>query len=140
MTTRVLVVDDEVAILDAVGRLLEQDGFEVLRFGSPSDAIEACAERPPDFVVTDFLMAEMSGEELAAVLRAELGARCPRIVCVTGWLAELRPDQLGLFDLVIEKPFAYVDLVRALDELEQTPRPAPGTPRRWPWTRDLPST
>ncbi len=121
MATRVLMVDDEIAILEAIGRLLEDDGFEVERFHSPSAAIEACFESPPAFVVTDFLMAEMSGEELAATLRADLGARCPRIICVTGWLIELRNDQVALFDRVLEKPFAYCDLVRAIDELEEVP-------------------
>ena len=134
--TRVMVVDDEVAILDAIGRMLEEDGFAVERFASASDAIEACSARPPAFLLTDFLMAEMSGEELAETLRASLGARCPRIVCVTGWLDELRPDQIAVFDRVLEKPFAYCDLVRALDELEHLP------PRSWrrtpPWT-DEPS-
>ncbi|MCA9610701.1 MAG: response regulator [Myxococcales bacterium] len=117
--TRIFMVDDETAIIEAIGRLLEDDGFVVERFHSPSAAIEACTAAPPAFVITDFLMAEMSGQELAATLRSELGSRCPRIVCVTGWLIELRADQIELFDRVLEKPFAYCDLVRVLDELEQ---------------------
>ena len=118
---RVLVVDDEAAILDAVGKLLLQDGFDVEVTGSPTLAIESCSKDPPAFVVTDFLMAEMSGEELAVKLHSELGPRAPRIVCVTAWLTELRPDQIRAFDRVIEKPFAYCDLVRVLDELEHEP-------------------
>lgn len=134
--TRVFMVDDETAILEAIGRLLEDDGFLVERFHSPSNAIEACTMAPPAFVITDFLMAEMSGQELAATLRADLGSRCPRLICVTGWLMELRAEQVELFDRVLEKPFAYCDLVRALDELEEMP-PAPASGRmRLDWDRE----
>jgi len=119
---RILVVDDEAAILDAVGKLLIQDGFEVEVTSSPTLAIETCAQNPPTFVITDFLMSEMSGEELAVQLHLELGWRTPRIICVTAWLMELRADQTRVFDRVIEKPFAYCDLVRVLDELEREPR------------------
>ncbi len=121
---RVLVVDDEAAILDVVGKLLAHDGFDVEVMSSPTSAIETCVEDPPAFVVTDFLMAEMSGEELAVKLRLELGSRAPQIICITAWLTELRPDQVRVFDRVIEKPFAYCDLVRALDELEHEPAEA----------------
>ncbi|MCB9595333.1 MAG: response regulator [Sandaracinaceae bacterium] len=135
--TRVVVVDDEAAILEAVGRLLHQDGFQAELFRSPTEAIEACVANPPTFVLTDFLMAEMSGEELAEHLRAELGSRCPRIVCVTAWLVELRNDQLAVFDRVIEKPFAYCDLVRVLDELEGQPATPIGARLPWKSVTDL---
>ena len=133
--TRVVLVDDERAILDAIGRLLAQDGFDVELYDSPTLAIEACVENPPDFLLTDFLMAEMSGEELAVKLRVELGSRSPRILCITAWLEELRPDQKRVFDRIIAKPFAYCDLVRVIDELEQAQKKtaASGQRLRLPW-------
>jgi len=133
----VFVVDDEARILDAIGRMLEGDGWAVSLFESPSEALEACDEEPPGFVITDFVMAEMSGEELAVKLRVDLGSRCPKIVCVTAWLHELRPEQIRVFDCVLQKPFAYCDLVRELDDLEDEGETrVSGMRLRFPWIEE----
>ena len=124
---RVFIVDDEDAILEAISRLLVQDGYDVETFSSPSLALDAAAVTPPRYLITDFLMHEMSGEELAVAMRLDLGRRCPKIVCVTGWLSELRTEQRRVFDRVLEKPFAYCDLVRLLDSLETTDTGISGT-------------
>lgn len=134
---RVVVVDDEAQILEAIGRMLEGDGYAVELYQSPSEAYDACAEAPPEFLITDFLMAEMSGAELAAKLRQQLGRRTPRIICVTAWLEKLRKDQERVFDTVLQKPFAYCDLVRTLDELEELgPRPSSHHRLKFPWVGD----
>jgi len=136
-TTRVFVVDDETQILDAIGRMLEGDGWSVRLFESPSEALEACDDDLPAFLITDFLMAEMSGEELAVKLHVDLGSRCPKIVCVTAWLQELRPEQVRVFDRVLQKPFAYCDLVRALDDLDRDDQTrTSGTRLRFPWLEE----
>lgn len=135
--TRIFVVDDEAKILDAIGRMLEGDGWAVRLFESPFEALEACDDDPPAFIITDFVMAEMSGEELAAKLRIDFGSRCPKIVCVTGWLSELRPEQIRAFDRVLEKPFAYCDLVRVLDDLEREGETrVSGVRLRFPWLEE----
>ena len=132
--TRVVVVDDEAAILVAIGALLSQDGYEVATYGSPTAAFEACVRRPPAFLVTDLQMSAMSGAELATSLRIELGPRSPKIVCVTGWITALRPAQRQMFDRVIERPFAYGDLLQILEELgAPSVRKPSGVRLRVPW-------
>src|SRR5580704_15793725 len=61
---RVLLVDDEVQILNSLGRLLRRRGFEVRMTTSPRDALDLLRAAPADVVIADFKMPEMTGLEL----------------------------------------------------------------------------
>ena len=67
----VLVVDDDPVLSPLVCRILEEGGFEVLSALTPADAILLYEESrgAPDIVVTDVIMPQMSGPDLAAQLR-----------------------------------------------------------------------
>jgi len=117
---RVYVVDDEVTILDAVGSLLAQDGYDVTTFGTASAALDRCLRDAPEIVVTDFVMPGMSGGELALALDERFGPGRPTLVCITGFASDLWPRFRRSFDRVLQKPFNYADLLRALRELEVT--------------------
>jgi two-component system, cell cycle sensor histidine kinase and response regulator CckA len=67
----VLVVDDEVMVRRAVRRLLERRGFRVEEAGGAAEALRRVAEEPAiDAVLSDVVMPEVSGVELAARLAA----------------------------------------------------------------------
>ena len=69
---RVLIVDDEIDITDVLSIGLDRLGYEVAAVNAPREALDAFAEAPAqwDVVVTDQLMAGMSGLALAAELQA----------------------------------------------------------------------
>ena len=64
MAKRILVVDDEPDIRDILRILLEGEGFEVEEANNGREALEKIQKRPPDLVITDYVMPEMDGEEL----------------------------------------------------------------------------
>jgi DNA-binding response OmpR family regulator len=63
-----LVVDDEVAVGNRIGRLLEQNGWRALVAQHPERGLAMSRRVPIDLVVTDFEMPGMTGLELAANL------------------------------------------------------------------------
>ena len=70
MAARVLVVDDEPAILQVVGLILTRAGYEVLRAGGASRALNFVRENPRiDLVLSDVMMPEMEGPELVREVR-----------------------------------------------------------------------
>ncbi|HEX7667413.1 MAG TPA: ATP-binding protein, partial [Polyangiaceae bacterium] len=67
----VLVVDDEMQVLQLVASLLTQAGYEVISASHPVDAIAKAAahEGPIDLLLTDVIMPEMSGVEVALAIK-----------------------------------------------------------------------
>ena len=61
---RILVVDDEPAVREAVDRALRLEGYQTETAADGRAALHALAERPPDAVVLDVLMPEVDGLEV----------------------------------------------------------------------------
>ncbi|NLX11456.1 MAG: response regulator transcription factor [Chloroflexi bacterium] len=61
MTTKVLIVDDEQAIRDALGRKLRREGFNVTLAGNGLEGLRAFHTDHPDLVILDIVMPEMDG-------------------------------------------------------------------------------
>ncbi|MDK9558691.1 response regulator [Marinobacter sp. M216] len=68
---RVLMVDDDEAVLAVNQLVLERAGLEVRTVVDPKKALEAAKAFEPDVVILDVLMPEVSGIELAAILRQD---------------------------------------------------------------------
>ncbi len=66
----VLVVDDSLVQRRIAIAFLEKWGFEVWEAGSGHDALRICRERPPDLVLSDWMMPGMSGLEFCRAFRA----------------------------------------------------------------------
>lgn len=77
MALRILVVDDDVTTLRVLHAVLGAEGFEVHTSEKPSHALKLLEQARFDVLVTDFVMAEMGGQQLidaARGLQADL--RC----------------------------------------------------------------
>lgn len=71
MAHKILVADDEPALLDTVRGYLEQAGFQVLTARSGRDAWFAFRHERPDLVILDVMMPEMDGWEVARLIRKD---------------------------------------------------------------------
>ncbi len=69
MTAKVLIVDDELAIRDALGRKLRREGFDVTLAGDGLEGLRVFHTERPDVVVLDIVMPEMSGLTVCARIR-----------------------------------------------------------------------
>jgi CheY-like chemotaxis protein len=85
---RVLVVDDDAGVRDALGELLQLCGHEVNVAADGLAAVEAACRGRPDVVVLDLGIPGIDGLEVARRIRAELGS-APLLVAVTG---AVRPE------------------------------------------------
>jgi len=73
---RVLVVDDEPSIVDAIATTLRYEGFEVEQATNGQAALTAAQEKPFDLIVLDIMMPDIDGLEVTRRLRAG-GIRVP---------------------------------------------------------------
>lgn len=81
---RVLVVDDDPAMVRIVSRILDSAGYEVALAPNGLDAIESLRENPPHFVITDWEMPVLNGAEFCQMVRKEELPHYVYIVMLTG--------------------------------------------------------
>jgi two-component system, OmpR family, response regulator RegX3 len=110
MSPRILVVEDEQALADAVGYALRGDGHEVEAVEDGEAAISAATARPFDLLVLDLMLPGVSGIEVCRRLRSE--SPIP-ILMLTARDAEV-DRVLGLeagADDYLTKPFSMSELL-----------------------------
>jgi two-component system, OmpR family, response regulator RegX3 len=132
MSDKILVVDDEPAIVDAVTYALRASGFEVDTFGDGESALEAARSDGYDVLVLDVRLPGLSGIEICRRLRSESDVP---ILILTAMDAEV-DRVLGLeagADDYVTKPFSVAELVsrvRAILRRRELDRAAGGGVRR----------
>ncbi|MBI4881557.1 MAG: PAS domain S-box protein [Planctomycetes bacterium] len=107
---RVLIVDDDPVTLRLMKAALGRE-FDVSTTVSPKAALRTLEEDPPDILVTDLMMDEMSGEDLLRVVKEEHPGVVTLVLTGTAGKAEaISAFKLGAYDL-LEKP-CQADIVR----------------------------
>ncbi|WP_263385776.1 response regulator [Granulicella arctica] len=67
---RIFVVDDEQLIATTLATILERSGFSAQCFFNPLEALDAARCNAPDLLISDVMMPELSGVELAVQIKA----------------------------------------------------------------------
>src|ERR687886_2147066 len=114
---RILVVDDEPSVRDALDRALRMEGYKVQLAADGEQALDALATSPPDAVVLDILMPAPDGLEVCRRLRAA-GDRVP-VLMLTARDAiadRVRGLDAGADDYLV-KPFALEEMLARLRAL-----------------------
>jgi two-component system response regulator MprA len=129
---RILVVDDEPALRDALKRALQLEGYGVDLASDGREALGKLIESTPDAVVLDILMPDIDGLEVCRRLRA-LGDRTPVLMLTARDAVSDRVEGLdaGADDYVV-KPFALAELLARLRALlRRTTAGGGGRPLRY---------
>ncbi|MCY0386245.1 response regulator [Robbsia sp. Bb-Pol-6] len=113
--TDVLLVDDDPDVRALLGELMRDGGYRVRTASNARDALDAVVRAPPDIVLTDCAMRDVSGGELAHALRAQR-VDLP-IVFMTGHAdrdAIVRNLGLGPDVVLLQKPLRLEDVSAGL--------------------------
>jgi two-component system chemotaxis response regulator CheY len=89
---RVLVVDDDEAIVAMLSRYLLKQGFEVETAADALQALERVEQKQIDLVITDLMMPRMDGRELVRRLRIEPKTRELPIIMMTAYPSDHAAD------------------------------------------------
>jgi two-component system OmpR family response regulator len=108
---RILVVDDEPSLVDAVSTALRYEGFEVEEAGTGRDALVAATRSDPDLVVLDWMLPDIEGIEVGRRLR-ERGFRTAILFLTAKDAVENKVEALRAGgDDYVTKPFSLAELV-----------------------------
>jgi len=106
--TSVLIVEDEAAIAELIRFNLEREGMAARVVRSGRQALDVIKREPPDFIILDLMLPEMSGMEVCRKLKQQESTRQIPVVMVTakGEEADIVAGiELGADDYVT-KPFS----------------------------------
>ena len=104
---RIVVVDDDPAVVRAVAAVLEADGYRVEGVRDQEQALRAVLQDPPALVVLDVNMPGLDGWELCDILRRQSHTRDVPVLFLTGrtdLIDQITAMQVGGSDYVT-KPF-----------------------------------
>lgn len=107
---KILVVDDNEQIVGLIERILEREGFEIIKVTNPEDAMAWCTENGvPDLMLSDVKMPGMSGPELSQQLNELHGDFA--VLFMSGYPGESDSNATPL----LNKPFNRAELIAAIN-------------------------
>jgi two-component system OmpR family response regulator len=126
-TTRILVVDDEPSIVDAVATALRYEGFTVEEATNGRDAISAVATFEPDLVVLDWMLPDIEGIEVGRRIR-DRGFKTAILFLTAKEAVENKVEALRAGgDDYVTKPFSLAEVVARVQAiLRRTAGDLPG--------------
>ena len=116
VSRRILVVDDEPSIGNLLARLLRQEGMTVVVAHDGRTAL-AALDAPPDLMLLDYRLPDMTGHEVLVQARARL-PDLP-VIIITAYAdvpTAVKSIQAGAADY-LSKPFDHGELIRLIDRM-----------------------
>jgi CheY-like chemotaxis protein len=109
----ILAVDDDALVLLNTAAMLEELGHIVYPAGSGAEALQILATHPVDLIVTDYVMPQINGAQLADEAR-KTHPDLP--ILIASGFAEFAPGEHATLPR-IAKPFTQIELARAVADL-----------------------
>lgn len=116
----IMLVDDDTNVLDIETELLEDLGYDVIKFNQPLKALEYYNTNHKNiaFSVLDICMPEMTGVELYCDMKKTYAET--KVIFITGYAMQKDYEELiGNSELIINKPFTYEDLSLQIAKMYQ---------------------
>ncbi len=119
MVGRVLLIEDEPNIIEAIRFILMRDGWSVDTHVDGATALSAVRERRPDIVILDVMLPNRSGFDILADLRADTATAALPVLMLTarGQTKDRELAERHGVSRFMTKPFSNADVLTAVREL-----------------------
>lgn len=114
MAKKVLVVDDEESILDAVSLILEEYGYDVLTTPRGEETYKKVKEFKPNVILLDVLMSGEDGREICMNLKNDDKTKKIPVIMISAHPSAARDIEEFGADNFLAKPFKVEDLLKAV--------------------------
>ncbi len=119
MAKRILVIEDEKDLMEALALRLESNNYEVLKAYDGQEGLEKARKEKPDLIILDLMLPKMDGYKVCGLLKSD--SRYSRIPIIIFTARALESDKkmgedLGA-DAYITKPFDTQTLLGKIREL-----------------------
>lgn len=119
MSKRVLLIEDEPNIIEAISFILSRAGWDVVTHSNGHDALEAVQNRQPDVVILDVMLPGRSGYEILTDLRAQDETASLPVLMLTarGQTKDREMAERVGASLFMTKPFSNGEVLDAVNQL-----------------------
>ena len=116
---RVLLIEDEPNIIEAINFILTRDGFDVSTHSNGHDAVHAVRAKAPDMLILDVMLPGRSGYEILEDLRADAQFETLPVLMLTARGQERDRENAAKAGAsrFMTKPFSNADVLEAVREL-----------------------
>ena len=121
---KVLIVDDDENAVELLSSMIEPEDFEVIKAYSGREGLQKLFSEPPDILILDLMMPEISGFDIISSLRADVRTKdIPLIVCTSGELTEKNLEALNseleghLISIMKKGTFGRKELINRIKQL-----------------------
>jgi CheY-like chemotaxis protein len=116
MKTKILVVDDERAIVEIVEEALAAHGYEVYTAFTGAEGLRKCKSLRPDVAILDIMMPDIDGSSVAAEMKDDPNTADIPVIFLTGAVkpSEVPDSHLVGGQVFLAKPFKTEDLLKIL--------------------------
>lgn len=83
MQKKILIVEDEALLLDALRDKLTREGFEIKQSKNGQEGLTMAFEQHPDLILLDIMMPEMGGMEMLKELRESQWGKTAKVILLT---------------------------------------------------------
>ena len=115
---KVLIVDDEIDILQMLGKRLTASGYSAIKATNGKDAIALAKSQHPDIIILDIIMPGMDGGQVAAELKEHPSTRNIPVILLTAMLTkaeEKKYDSMVGGHIALAKP---LDAEKLLEQMK----------------------
>lgn len=119
MSKRVLLIEDEPNIIEAIRFLLTREGWEVMSHSDGDDALDVLLAAKPDLVILDMMLPGKSGMDILRELRArsELDGLPVLMLTARGQSRDRDMAEKAGVNRFMTKPFSNVEVLSAVRDL-----------------------
>jgi DNA-binding response OmpR family regulator len=124
MAKKILIVDDDPDLVEAVSTILESKGFEVAKAYGGVEGLKKARTENPDLIVLDVMMPDKDGYAVCKELKADPTYRSIPILLLTAVVANIPTSkytqQMGMeteADDYVDKPVEPDELVKRIEVL-----------------------
>lgn len=119
MGKKVIVIEDERNIIEAISFILSRDGWDVATHSNGHDAIDAVRARKPDLVILDVMLPGKSGFDILTEIRGdtELGETPVLMLTARGQNKDREMAERAGASAYMTKPFSNAEVLDAVRQL-----------------------
>jgi two-component system OmpR family response regulator len=113
---KVLVVEDDQTLLEALKYNLTKDGYDVVTATDGAQALEIARSQKPDLIVLDLMLPKISGYEVCRILRKDMSVPILMLTAKAGEVDKIVGLEIGADDYMT-KPFSTKELLARIRAL-----------------------